>query len=426
MIGDVVPAAGAGALAELRRAMARELREGILPYWMARAADTRHGGFVGAIDGDDVADADAPKNAILNTRILWTFAAAYRVLGDEAYRATAERAVQFVRACLIDRAHGGVYWMVNADGSPRDTRKHVYAQAFAIYALAEHFRATHDPASLDDAVALFRLVERHARDAVRGGYAEAFSREWVVLDDVRLSDDDADERKSMNTHLHVLEAYANLYRVWPDPLLRDRLAAVMELFVTRIVDVRTAHLRLFFDDDWTPKSDAVSYGHDIEASWLLREAAEVHGDPALRARVAPSCLALASAVRDEAYDAEAGGIYYEARPMGATAVSSIETFKEWWVQAEAVVGFVDAWEATGDEDFLRAACGTWTFIDRCLIDHAHGEWYRRTARDGTRLAGFEKVGPWKCCYHNGRACLELMARVPAAAARAGAREAVPA
>ncbi|HEY0778559.1 MAG TPA: AGE family epimerase/isomerase [Gemmatirosa sp.] len=401
-----------GTLAALAAPMARELREGILPYWLARAVDVDRGGFVGLIDGNDVADPDAPKGAILNARILWTFAAASRVLGDDAYRVAAARAARYVRECLFDPVHGGVYWMLNADGSARDARKHVYAQAFAIYALSEHHRATGDAESLAAAVSLFRLVERHAHDALHGGYEEAFTREWVRLDDVRLSDEDADERKSMNTHLHVLEAYANLYRVWPDALLRARLGEVVELFATRIVDAATGHLRLFFDADWTPRSTTVSYGHDIEASWLLLEAAEVHGDPALRARVRPACLALATAVRDEAYDTAAGGIFYEAH-LGRP----VETFKEWWVQAEAIVGFVDAWRETGDASFARAARGTWAFTDRHLVDHVHGEWFRRTTRDGTRVAGFEKVGPWKCSYHNARACLVVMAR-------AGAGEAV--
>ncbi len=281
---------GAGALAPLRAAMARELTEGILPYWLSRAVDERHGGFVGRIDEDDVPHPDAPKGAVLNARILWTFSAAARALGDTPgaarYRAAADRALRFVRECLVDPVYGGVYWMVDADGAPRDARKHVYAQAFAIYALSEHHRATGADESLREAVALFDLVERHAHDAEHGGYEEAFTREWGRLDDVRLSEVDADARKSMNTHLHVLEAYAALYRVWPDPRLRDRLAEVVERFLDRIVDARTGHLRLFFDGDWTPTSDAVSYGHDVEASWLLLDAVDALGDAALRARAA--------------------------------------------------------------------------------------------------------------------------------------------
>jgi len=400
------------ALQALRVELESELTHGILPYWMGRAVDEEHGGFVGLVTGDDVPRPDAPKGAILNARILWTFAAAHRVLGDDGYLATAERAASFFRAHFVDRTHGGVYWMVDAAGAPYDARKHVYAQAFAIYALSEHFRAAGAEESLREAVDIFRLVERQAHDPEHGGYEEAFSREWVLLDDVRLSDDDADERKSMNTHLHVLEAYTNLYRAWPDALLRRRIEALLDLFLTRIVDAGTGHLRLFFDRDWTVRSAVTSYGHDIEASWLLLEAADVLGDDVLRARVQPVCLRIAAAVLDEAVDPE-GGVFYEARPGG-----HVDTDKEWWAQAEAIVGFVNAYEESERDTFLLAARDTWAFVRRHLVDGRRGEWHRRAARDGTLRPGYEKVGPWKCSYHNGRACLELITRVGRMAAPA--------
>ena len=405
---------GVRALTALAVAMRRELVHGILPYWLDRALDVAQGGVVGLIDGNEMVHADAPKGAILNARVLWTFSAAARALGDHdgRYRAAADHAARFVRDRLVDPTFGGVYWMVNADGTPRDTRKHVYAQAFAIYALSEHYRATGDERSLQGAIALFHLVEQHAYDVVHGGYEEAFSREWALLDDVRLSAEDADERKSMNTHLHVLEAYATLYRVWPDALLRERLTAVAELFLTRIIDAPTGHLGLFFDSDWTPKSDAVSFGHDIEATWLLLDAADALGDAALRARLRPACVGVATAVLQEAYDVGTGGIFYEVVP-GAAVV----TDKEWWPQAEAIVGFVDAWQETGASEFLNAARETWAFTERHLLDHVHGEWRRRVSRDGVPCEGYEKVGPWKCPYHNARACLEVMARAETMVAR---------
>ena len=400
---------GRPALCALRAELERELTQRILPFWMERAVDERHGGFVGLIPEDGVPRADAPKGGVLNARILWTFSAALRVLGDCRYRAPADRAAAYFRAHFLDPVHGGAYWMVDAAGRPADDRKHVYAQAFAIYALSEHARATGDEGSLRDAVALFRLVEEHARDGASGGYQEAFGRDWVPLDDVRLSEEDAPERKSMNTHLHLLEAYTNLYRARPDGLLRRRLAELVELFLGTIVGP-SGHVCPFFDEDWTPKSSAVSYGHDIETSWLLLEAADVLDDAETRERVRELSVRMADAVLVAGYD-PAGGLYTGGGPGGVT-----DTDKEWWPQAEAIVGFVSAYQVTGRDDFLEAARRTWAFTERHLLDRERGEWHRRVAADGTLRRGHEKVGPWKCPYHNGRACLEIVTRVGATAA----------
>ena len=412
-------AAGAAAphaqtLRALRAELEQELTRRILPWWMERAVDERRGGFVGLIAPDErgreVAHHDAPKGAILNTRILWTFSAAHRVLGEPAYRAAADRAASWVAAHLVDPVHGGVYWMVDAAGRPADERKHVYAQAFAIYALSEYARATGDGEALRRAVDLFRLVERHAHDPAHGGYQEAFSRDWVLLDDVRLSDEDADERKSMNTHLHLLEAYANLYRVWPDALLRGRLEALVELFLGTIVPDGSGHVVAFFDEDWTPKSAEISYGHDIETSWLLLEAADVLGEGALRDRVRTVSLRMAAEVLATGFDAEAGGLFNQGGPGGVR-----DTDKEWWPQAEAIVGFVSAYQESERDELLRAALATWAFVRRHVLDLEQGEWRRRVARDGTPRPGREKLGPWKCPYHNARTCLEVITRVDAMA-----------
>lgn len=401
-------------LQALRDGMAADLTGNVLPWWMANAVDERRGGFAGFVGEDGTVDGDAPKGAILNARILWTFSAAFRALGDAGYRAMADRAAEYLRRVFIDPEHGGVYWMVDADGAPLDTRKHVYAQAFAIYALAEHHRATGSPSSLADAITLFWRVEEHAHDAVHGGYHEAFSRGWTLLDDVRLSAVDAPERRSMNTHLHLLEAYTALFRAWPDARLGARLRALVELFLSKIVRP-DGHLRGFFDDDWTPRGDTVSFGHDIEAAWLLLEAAEVLEDAELRGCVRDASIRIASAVLDEGFDGEHGGIFYEAAP-GAEVV----TDKEWWPQAEAVVGFLAAYEATGREDFRGAAAATWAFTRRHLVDAEGGEWHRRVSREGRVRPGHEKAGPWKCPYHNGRAALEVMARVERLSAAAQA------
>jgi mannobiose 2-epimerase len=225
------------------------------------------------------------------------------------------------------------------------------------------------------------------------------------LDDVRLGDGDADERKSMNTHLHVLEAYTNLYRSWPDPVLAARIRDVIELFLAHMIDPVTGHGRQFFDGDWRAKSGVVSFGHDIEASWLLLRGAEAIGDDLLRRRVAPVSVRMADAVLLKAFDAGHGGVFYEMRRDGV-----LDTDKEWWPQAEAIIGFANAFQQTGRGVFLHAAWETWRFTNLHVVDHTHGEWHRRVSRQGAVRAGLEKAGPWKCPYHNARACLEVMAR----------------
>ena len=386
----------------LRSELERELIERILPFWMTRVVDERNGGFLGYIDGSGVSRPDAPKGGVVNARILWTFSAAHRVIGDAAYRATADRALDYFRSRFIDTVYGGVRWMLDAHGKPTDERKYVYAQAFGIYALAEHHRATGDRQSLEHAIELYRLVERHAYDGRHGGYHEAFNREWELLEDVRLSEEDAAEPKSINTHLHVLEAYSNLYRVWPDTQLRQRLAMLVALFTGTIIPPDSGHVVSFFDNDWTPKSTVVSYGHDIEASWLLLEAAGVLGDNRLRERALRVALRVAATTLTEGLD-PIGGVYISGGP-GA------DTDKEWWPQAEAIVGFVNAYQAGGRPEFLDAAATTWDFTKRHLLDMKNGEWHRRVSRDGAVRPGHEKVGPWKCPYHTSRACLEVMER----------------
>jgi mannobiose 2-epimerase len=392
-------------LETLQRELADELIQRILPYWSSHVVDELHGGFVGYISGDNVRTEEAPRSCILNARILWTFSAAYRILRARAYLATLQRAAQYFDAHFVDPQYGGVYWMVDATGEALDDRKHVYAQSFAIYGWSEQYRATGEDRRLRQATDMFQLLERHAHDALHGGYREAFSRAWVPLEDVRLSGEDANEPRSMNTHLHVLEAFTNLARAWPDALLRARLRSLVDIFLDRIADTGTNHLRLFFSDDWMPRSSAVSYGHDIEASWLLLDAIDVLRDDALRARVQPLCLNLADAVLTEGLDA-VGGVFNEVRPDG-----SVDTDKEWWPQAEAIVGFLNAYQKTGRSAFLDAAVETWAFTRRHILDRERGEWHRRVARDGSIRPDHEKVGPWKCPYHNARACLEVMARV---------------
>lgn len=389
-------------LSTLRSQLRDELTGRILPYWMGHALDHVHGGFVGRITHNNEIVGGEEKGVVLNARILWTFAAAHRMLGGQAYRDVADRAYDYLTTAFHDDEEGGYYWMLTHDGRPADDRKHVYAQAFVVYGLTEYSRATgHEPA-LDEAICLFDRIERHAHDLEHGGYHEAFDRSWVLLEDVRLSEKDDHERKSMNTHLHLLEAYTNLYRVWPDAGLRKQLQSLTEVFITKILRRETGHFLLFFDEDWRPKSEAVSFGHDIEASWLLLDAADVLGDADLRQRVSDVAVSIARATLAEGQD-EDGGLFNEGGPSGI-----IDSDKDWWPQAEAVVGFLRAYEETGDEAFADAAQASWDFIKRFIIDKKNGEWFGRVSRDGTAYVGEDKVGPWKCPYHNGRACLNVL------------------
>lgn len=382
-----------------------ELVDFILPFWVERAVDDVNGGFVGRVDAKGRGDYSAPKGGILNARILWTFSAAYRILGDEAYRVAAERSFDYLDEHFIDDIHGGVIWMVRPDGRPADERKHVYTQAFAIYAYSEYFRATGDARALERAVELYRLVEVVAADHRDGGYFEAFTREWLMLEDVRLSDKDADERKSTNTHLHLLEAYTNLLRVWPDRGLYDAVLDLLGLFVERIYDPARRVCIPFFDDDWTPRSRAVSFGHDIETSWLLMEAVRLMGTRAVVERVKEMSIDLASSVLERGL-ASGGGLLYTIDSEG-----EIDTDRHWWPQAEAVVGFVEAWESTGDTAFLDAAVSVWDFTNRYIADRVVGEWHERVRDDGTPYPGEDRIHEWKCPYHSSRASLELIERI---------------
>ncbi|MEM9666493.1 MAG: AGE family epimerase/isomerase, partial [Bacteroidota bacterium] len=378
------------------------LTEGILAYWETHALDLERGGFVGQIVHPHHVVPQAHRGGILTARILWTYAAAHEATGQATYRTHADRAYHYLTRPLWDHEFGGVYWMVDADGHPCDTRKHIYAQAFALYGLSAYHQATGHVESLDRARALFELIERYAADAEHGGYAEAFGRHWRPLADARLSVKDQDVAKSMNTHLHLIEAYTALLRVWPDPHLRARLTTLVDDFLAHIVNAETGHLHLFFEADWTPTSATVSYGHDIEASWLLLEADEVlqRADPQLHA----AALRLARVTLHRGRDAD-GALFYETHADGST-----DTDRHWWPQAEAVVGFLSAYQQTADPDFLHAALATWRFIRTHLVDPVHGEWFWCVDQDGVTCPGQDKVGPWKGPYHNGRACLEAMRR----------------
>ena len=388
----------------LRQEVRNELEGNILPFWMNRMTDHERGGFYGRMSGENELFPEASKGAVLNARILWTFSAAYRLLGKEKYLETATRAKRYLLDCFYDRQFGGIYWELDACGRPLDTKKQIYALGFAIYGLSEYARAAGDEEALEHAVKLFEVIEKHSFDPVRNGYLEALTRDWQPIQDMRLSDKDENEKKTMNTHLHILEPYANLYRVWKDERLERQLRNLIEVFVTKILDQETGHLNLFFEEDWSNKYHIISYGHDIEASWLIHEAALVLGDKKLLEKIEPVIIRIARAA-DEGLNPD-GSMVYECFP------DKHKTDRElhWWVQAENVVGHINLYQHFQDEVALRKSLECWNFIKDNLVDRDGGEWYWSRYEDGTANRKDDKAGFWKCPYHNGRMCLEIMER----------------
>src|ERR1039457_1473149 len=389
----------------------QELTGNILPFWMRHTVDRENGGFYGGIDCDMQIDKQAPRASVINARILWTFSAAARILGDATYRETADWAYRYIVDKFWDKGYGGVYWMLDYQGRPLSLRKQIYAQAFAAYGMAEYFRATGKAESLEWAKQIYRLIEEKSGEPEHGGYLEARARDWSALEDLRLSDKDLNSPKSMNTHLHVLEAYTNLLRVWPDPELRARQKELLETILDRIVDGATWHFRMFFDNEWRSLTDHVSFGHDIEGSWLIVEAAEVLGDAALLERAKITAVKMAQAVYEQGLDHD-GSLFYEADSKGAL----IDPNKHWWAQAEAVVGFYNAYQISRQEHFLTQASRAWRYIEDRIVDKVHGEWHAKLKPEGEPYTEAEDpdaclVGPWKCPYHNSRVCFEMMRRL---------------
>lgn len=382
-----------------------ELHGNILGFWMKHTKDETNGGFVGEIDNLLNTVPEAEKSLVLNARILWTFASAYRFYGKAEYLDMADRAYTYLVDHFTDKEHGGFYWMVDAKGNPSQAKKQIYGQAFAIYALAEFYHATHRDEVLNQAIELFHLIEKYGYDPIYKGYIEALSQDWKITDNLSLSAKDMNEKKSMNTHLHVLEAYTGLYRVWKSEELKKTLTELIEVMLDHIIDQEGEHFHLFLDEAWNVKSDIISYGHDIEGSWLLVEAAETLGDEELLHRVRTVAISMAEAVLAEGIDTD-GGIWNESGPNGLLGKD-----KDWWPQAEAVVGFYNAYQLTGEARFNEAAQAAWTFIDKYMVDHKLGEWYWGVDENHQPLAHEPKVSAWKCPYHNSRACFEMIVRL---------------
>lgn len=417
----------------LKQEMQDVLEKNILRFWLDKMQDHENGGFYGRIDGQGVLHPEAEKGAILNARILWSFSAAYRVLGNPEYLEAATRAKDYLIEHFVDKEYGGIYWSVDYKGQPLDTKKQFYAIGFAIYGLSEYARATGDREALDYAIELYECVEEHSFDPQYNGYIEACTREWGEIADMRLSDFDANYPKSQNTHLHIIEPYTNLYRCLKEmqaaescnyvPVLgsvlpigvtvpletlarvEGSLRNLIDIFTDKILNPETHHLDLFFEMDWTRGAGHLeSYGHDIECSWLMHEAALVLGDQTVLKKVEKIVREVAKA--SEKGLRTDGSMIHEANVDTGHADDDLH----WWVQAENVVGWYNIYQYFGDEDALEKVFRCWEYIKTQLIDWEHGEWYWSRHPDGSLNTTDDKAGFWKCPYHNSRMCLEIIER----------------
>jgi len=384
---------------DLKTEFQNELINNILPYWTNKMQDNENGGFYGRIDGNDFIHKDANKGAILNTRILWTFSAAYRIFKQPSYLEIANRAFNYINDFFIDSMWGGVFWELDATGNPINRKKQLYAQAFALFSYSEYYLATGDEKALEQAKEIFSLLDQCC-DRNLDGYFEAFSDKWSYIEDMRLSNKDANERKTMNTHLHIMESFTNLYRAWKDERVKNALERIINIFTDRILDKKTNHLNLFFDKNWNLKSSTISFGHDIESAWLLYEAAEVLGNEELINSIKDVTLKIVDATLEGLDDK--GGMIYEI-------IDGVEDRDcHWWVQAEAVVGLMFAWKISGNITYREKALKNWEFIKRYIIDYENGDWFWSSLPDGKPNKKDDKAGFWKCCYHNARMCMEMM------------------
>lgn len=380
----------------------KELFSNILPYWFRLKPDRS---FVTALSNQNEPIPGTPLGLVMVSRLLWTYSRAYRLFGDESYAEMANHARNVMIDQFEDYENGGYFWSLDEAGTPLNTDKLCYGQAFSIYAFSEHFEATGNQDSLDRALSLFRILEEKAWDFEKDGYLESFNSDWTPLEKMKLGAEDLHAPKTMNNHLHLIEAFANLHRIAPSKETKETCRKTLRVIADRIILPDTPRFGLFYDMDWNLLDPVVSPGHDIEGSWLLWESAEIVGDHDLEAEFKTLSLGMAELVLQTGIDPQDHGIYNEfhlEHPSSQT--------KDWWPQAEGVVGFYNAYQLSGDVRFLEASKKTWNYIQNVFIDQEHGEWIWGVNANGEPL-NKEKAGPWKSAYHNGRACFEMITRL---------------
>ncbi len=409
----------------------RELKENILPWWEKHAKDEASGGFYGFIDNLGRGRPSEPRSIVMVSRFLWAHSAAAFQLAAPEYLAFAEYAYSYLKNAFIDPQYGGVFWAVLQNGRPHIQKKQIYGQAFAVYGLSEYALALLKNNNFEfspkidivreQAINIYNLVEANALDTRNGGYMEARAQNWEATENLKLSANDMNCQKSMNTNLHVMEAWTNLLRLEVQAQKRGQAGADSNVqniarSLKNLIDVTVQHilagdnhLDLFFDTDWKVLGrDIISYGHDIEASWLLDEALEELGkQPAyrgIRETYLPKVLAIAKTAYEEGFDIESGGYDNEF------TAGQRDTNRIWWCQAEAMVGFFNAWQASGEKKYLQAVYALRDWVEKYQKDREQGEWFSTVDRQGVPVSRVYKGGNWKTAYHNGRACLELMRR----------------
>jgi mannobiose 2-epimerase len=378
-----------------------ELNE-ILTFWEKYSVDVENGGFYGAVDVNNVPNVQADKGLILNCRILWTFSAAYQMDPKQGYKKLANRTFNYLNTYFWDAKNKGAYWSVKSTGIPSDTHKQVYAEGFMIYAFTEYYKISKNPQALEKAKIIYQVLQDKCKDQKNGGYYEAYDATWKPIDDNTITQGKADQKKSMNTHLHLIEAFANLYQVYPDKKLKAEIETMLAIFHEKIIANGTTQT-LFFTDDWSPRSEAVSFGHDIESAWLLLETAETIKNPTWIKKM--KTLAINMAIEAEkGIDPKDGGMWNEKNQ------GHINTEKHWWPQAEAMVGYFNAFQLTGNKKFYALSLGSWSFI-KSELKSPTGEWFWGIDEGKEPMMRNGKIGPWKGPYHNGRACLEILKRI---------------
>lgn len=379
----------------------KHLTDGIIPFWK-KMRDDKNGGYYGYMDHDLQVDEGAVKGCILNSRITWFFANAYLALGDESLLAEAKHGYDFMKKYCVDREMGGVYWSVRADGTPEDTTKHTYNQAFSIYALSSYYDASKDESALKLAKELFHIIEERCMDEI--GYKEAFDREFHEIENDKLSENGVIADKTMNTLLHVFEAYTELYRVDGDEAVKKRLMWILDTIAEKIYNPVLHRQEVFFDREMNSILDLHSYGHDIETAWLIRRGTDVLGDKSYEEKMLQIVLDLTGQTYRVAFD---GRSFANECEKGVVDENRI-----WWVQAEALLGFLNGYQLAPEHgEYLEAARAQWIFIRDHVIDKRSGsEWFWDVDKEGRAVSDKPIVEPWKCPYHNGRMCLEVIKR----------------